>query len=66
MPLDQLAGQTVAAFCGIGNPEGFRRTLLPLCHALVELRIFPDHHPYSLADVESLGRWAGSWAPISS
>ena len=29
-PLDELAGQSVAAFCGIGNPEGFRRTLLPL------------------------------------
>jgi tetraacyldisaccharide 4'-kinase len=57
-PLDGLAGLPVAAFCGIGNPEGFRRTLLPLCGSLLDLRIFPDHHDYSLADVESLGAWA--------
>ena len=29
-PLDQWKGQSVAAFCGIGNPEAFRRTLLDL------------------------------------
>ncbi len=48
----------VAAFCGIGNPEGFRRTLLPLCGSLVDLRTFPDHHDYDRADVESLAAWA--------
>ena len=26
-PLDSLAGERVAAFCGIGNPAAFRRTL---------------------------------------
>jgi tetraacyldisaccharide 4'-kinase len=57
-PLDGLAGMAVAAFCGIGNPEGFRRTLLPLCPSLLDLRIFPDHHDYSLADVELLAAWA--------
>ena len=43
-PLSELAGMRVAAFCGIGNPEGFRRTLEPLCRRIVEFRIFPDHH----------------------
>jgi tetraacyldisaccharide 4'-kinase len=57
-PLDELAGRTVAAFCGIGNPEGFRRTLGPLCGALRDLRVFPDHHDYSAADVDSLAAWA--------
>jgi tetraacyldisaccharide 4'-kinase len=56
--VDQLAGQFVAAFCGIGNPDGFRRTLLPLCRGLLDLRIFPDHHAYSAEDVGSLERWA--------
>ncbi len=58
MPLDGLAGMSVAAFCGIGNPEGFRRTILPLCPLLLDLRIFPDHHDYARADVESLAAWA--------
>jgi tetraacyldisaccharide 4'-kinase len=57
-PLNPVAGKTVAAFCGIGNPEGFRRTLLPLCRELLDFRVFPDHHRYSAADVGSLERWA--------
>ncbi len=50
-PLAELTGRAVAAFCGIGNPEGFRRTLGPLCGSLRDLRVFPDHHDYSAADV---------------
>jgi tetraacyldisaccharide 4'-kinase len=57
-PVDQIASRSVAAFCGIGNPEGFRRTLLPLCRGLLDLRVFPDHHAYSAEDVRSLERWA--------
>ncbi len=56
--LEEIAGKSVAAFCGIGNPEGFRRTLLPLCGELLDLRVFPDHHPYSASDVGSLETWA--------
>jgi tetraacyldisaccharide 4'-kinase len=57
-PLDLLANRSVAAFCGIGNPEGFRRTVLDLCDGLLELRVFPDHHGYSAGDVASLEQWA--------
>jgi len=57
-PLEFVDGKSVAAFCGIGNPEGFRRTLLPLCRDLLDLRVFPDHHLYSAADAGSLERWA--------
>jgi len=57
-PLDPVAGKSVAAFCGIGNPEGFRRTLRPLCRDLLDLRVFADHHRYSAADVGSLEQWA--------
>jgi tetraacyldisaccharide 4'-kinase len=59
--LDELATARVAAFCGIGNPEGLRRTLEPLCPQLVDLRIFPDHHAYSASDVESLRLWASKF-----
>ncbi len=57
-PVHLLAGQSVAAFCGIGNPEGFRRTIEPLCGRLLDLRVFPDHHAYSAGDVAALERWA--------
>jgi tetraacyldisaccharide 4'-kinase len=57
--LDGLACKA-AAFCGIGNPEGFRRTLRPLCGSLLDFRAFPDHHDYNAADVESLSAWAQS------
>jgi tetraacyldisaccharide 4'-kinase len=57
-PLEILSGRSVAAFCGIGNPEGFRRTILPLCRELRALRTFPDHHAYTARDVGSLEAWA--------
>lgn len=57
-PIDRLSSQSIGAFCGIGNPEGFRRTLEPLCGELLDLRVFPDHHAYSAEDVGSLERWA--------
>ncbi len=57
-PLSLLAGQRVAAFCGIGNPAGFRHTLEQCGYQVVALREFPDHHPYSRDDVQSLERWA--------
>jgi tetraacyldisaccharide 4'-kinase len=61
--LELVAGKSVVAFCGIGNPEGFRRTLLNLCGELIDFRIFPDHHGYSAGDVRSLELWvAGSGA----
>ena len=59
-PLDALAIRKVAAFCGIGNPEGFRRTLQGLGVQPVAFRVFPDHHPYSRADVDDLIDWGRS------
>lgn len=57
-PLDELTGNDVAAFCGIGNPEGFRRTLQPRCRQILDMRVFPDHHLYTASDVGSLAGWA--------
>jgi tetraacyldisaccharide 4'-kinase len=56
--LENLSGQSIAAFCGIGNPEGFRRTLEPLCGRILDLRVFPDHHRYTAGDVTDLASWA--------
>ncbi|MCA9236681.1 MAG: tetraacyldisaccharide 4'-kinase [Planctomycetales bacterium] len=57
-PLAKLAGQRVVAFCGIGNPAGFRHTLAALGCEVAELREFPDHHDYPRADVDALATWA--------
>ena len=65
-PLDDLAGKEVAAFCGIGNPEGFRRTVSRCARRTLELKVFPDHHPYSAGDVGELQRAGHAiWGRIS-
>jgi tetraacyldisaccharide 4'-kinase len=56
--LQDLTRQPIAAFCGIGNPAGLRHTLDHLGCQVVAWREFPDHHPYSRQDVESLAQWA--------
>jgi tetraacyldisaccharide 4'-kinase len=57
LPLEALAGQPMAAFCGVGNPEAFRRTLFQLGVSVVAFRSFPDHHAYTAGDVEDLRQW---------
>src|SRR5262249_40216500 len=56
--LDGVKGRAVAAFCGIGNPEAFRRTVQELGATLSDWRTFPDHHPYTRADLDDLRNWA--------
>jgi tetraacyldisaccharide 4'-kinase len=57
----EFQGKPVAAFCGIGNPQGFRQTLADggLTMQDSRFRTFADHHDYSEADLTSLGEWAG-------
>jgi len=52
--LESLAGQAVLAFCGIGNPAGFRHTLAACGYRVVEFLDFPDHHAYTRRDLERL------------
>ncbi len=56
--LETLRGRSVAAFCGLGNPEAFRRTLLSLGADVVAFRTYEDHHAYTRADVDDLRAWA--------
>jgi tetraacyldisaccharide 4'-kinase len=57
-PLELLRGRPVIAFCGLGSPEAFRRTLLGLGARIVDFRTYADHHAYTRADVEALDAWA--------
>jgi len=56
--LDGLAGKRIVGFCGLGNPEGFRRTLAGLGGDVVGFEEFPDHHNYARADIERLANVA--------
>jgi tetraacyldisaccharide 4'-kinase len=56
--LEHVQGKKVAAFCGIGNPAGFRHTLRTLGYDVAAFREFADHHPYSRQDISSLDAWA--------
>ncbi len=56
--VDLLNGKPVAGFCGVGNPESFRRTLTDLGATVVDFRAFADHHPYTRAYVDALRAWA--------
>jgi tetraacyldisaccharide 4'-kinase len=57
-PVASLVGQRVSAFCGIGNPAGFRHTLEQCGYQFGGLREFPDHHAFGQDDIASLGRQA--------
>ena len=65
-PLELLSQRRGAAFCGIGNPEGFRRTLAAVAGTALDsagsipLRVFPDHHHYGEADLCGLTEYARS------
>jgi tetraacyldisaccharide 4'-kinase len=57
--LELLRNKPIAAFCGLGNPDAFRRTLTDLGANIVAFRAYPDHHAYRRADVDELDAWAG-------
>ncbi len=57
-PPESLAGSAVAAFCGIGNPAGFRHTLEASGYKVAAFREFPDHHCYNRRNLKSLADWA--------
>ncbi len=64
-----LAGQTIAAFCGIGNPENFRQTLDRLGLTVRLFRSFADHHHYThrdLAEIAEQARAAGAEAILTT
>jgi tetraacyldisaccharide 4'-kinase len=51
---DWLRGRCIYAFCGVGNPDAFRRTLESLGAQVVKFRAFDDHHRYGAADIRRM------------
>lgn len=56
--IESLAGQRIGAFCGIGNPNGFFKTLASYDCDVVVQKEFPDHAAYGDTDIEQLTHWA--------
>jgi len=64
-----LSGKGVVAFCGIGRPESFFQMLESLGANVCERLGFPDHHRYTLDDlelIESTRRTAGAEALVTT
>ena len=53
-PVAWLSGRRVFIFCGIGNPEGFLRTVAQLGAETVAARFLPDHFAYRSRDLAGL------------
>jgi tetraacyldisaccharide 4'-kinase len=53
-PKDAFAGVPVVAFCGLANPDSFRRTLAELGCQVRSFQAFPDHHAYLQDDLRRL------------
>lgn len=54
LPVEWLSGRRIYAFCGIGSPESFSRSLLRLGTYLVKLIPFPDHHFYQEDELDAI------------
>src|SRR5436309_10122208 len=52
LPPETLTGRRVVALAGLASPAGFVTTLSSLGAIVAELVEFPDHHPYTEADLD--------------
>lgn len=55
-----LRGKRVFVFCAIGNPVSFRKSIEGLGAEIAGIRVFPDHHVYTLSELQELNAEAQS------
>ena len=60
LPVDSLAGRSVVAACGIGNPAAFAQTLNSVGAEVIRRLDFPDHHSYTRQDIAKMADAAQS------
>ena len=68
-PVQDLRGEPLGAFCGIGNPRAFFADVRQWGFSVVFEKAFPDHHVYSPADlhrVATRAREAGAVALLTT
>ena len=52
--LEAVRGQRVMAFSAIGNPFSFEQTLIDTGAELTDSERFPDHHDYTMAEMQCI------------
>lgn len=57
---DRFAGRSVFALAGIGRPDKFHHTLEAMGARIVGTRAFPDHHRYTLLEIEAVKQIAAN------
>jgi len=57
-PVETLADKRVWAFCGLGNPDAFYRTVAGLAAGVLGETTFNDHHAYDTLDIQQMSRLA--------
>ena len=58
-----LHGKRVFAFCAIGNPLSFKKSIESLGGELLGFRVFPDHHGYTSSELRELNAEARCVVP---
>lgn len=58
-PISWITGRKIFAFCALGNPESFRRTVISTRADLVGFRAYRDHYKYSASDIFDIKSEAG-------
>lgn len=51
-PISKLSGKKVCVFCGVANPDSFKKSLLGARAHILSWNTFPDHHNYSLDELD--------------
>lgn len=51
---DKVKGKKLFAFCGIANPDSFKKTILSLGANLADVMSFRDHYSYKQQDIEKI------------
>ncbi|HMM20927.1 MAG TPA: tetraacyldisaccharide 4'-kinase [Selenomonadales bacterium] len=67
--LEAVRGKGVVAFSAIGNPSSFEQTLHDVGAKLVDSVRFPDHHDYTMAEMQSVMQTAvdkGAYALVTT
>ncbi|MCX7770010.1 MAG: tetraacyldisaccharide 4'-kinase [Proteobacteria bacterium] len=49
-----LKNKKITAFCGIANPEGFKKTIIMTELSIENFFAFPDHYNYTKKDIDTL------------